>query len=93
MNDKVLATHRPEELRAHQARDDNRAILVFGEASPAAVTELGAIAKQVVGTAHVKVLTAFAASEVVARGAASYSRWAQDLPSTWGLTQCGFRDD
>lgn len=61
MNEKVLSKHN---------RQDIRAIVVSGEASPSANAEMCDIALQVVGTNEVRLMTDIEGSEVVARGAA-----------------------
>ncbi|KAH3999425.1 hypothetical protein HBH98_087720 [Parastagonospora nodorum] len=67
-------------------REDIRAIIIAGEASAAAVKELGDAALEVVGTEEVKLLTDFEPSEVVAHGAAVFSRLTQEHPEHFGTT-------
>ncbi|KAF1848103.1 uncharacterized protein K460DRAFT_308018 [Cucurbitaria berberidis CBS 394.84] len=55
-------------------RDDIRAIVIAGEASTDAVTELGRIAHKAVETETVKVLSDIETSEVVAHGAAVWAK-------------------
>lgn len=52
----------------------------MGEASAKGVKELGRIALDAVGTENVKLMTDFEPSEVVAHGAAIFSRLTQDHP-------------
>lgn len=59
-------------LPAHK-REDIRAIVVTGDASAAAVGELGDAALKSVGNEKVRLLTDFASSQVIAQGAAVFA--------------------
>lgn len=69
-------------------RDNIRAIVLAGEASPSAFDQLGAIARTAVGTDVVKVATGINPPDVLAYGAAAYARKAQKyknkVPTHWG---------
>lgn len=84
--DENLSTENKATYESTFTREDIRAIFVFGDAAPAAVDELRSIARDVVGTDIVKVLDEFKASEVVARGAAAWSRWTDDNPDGWWVS-------
>ena len=60
--------------QAKAAREDIRAIVVYGEASSPSVGELGVLARQVVGTDTVKIVTDLAPTDVVPHGAAIWAR-------------------
>ncbi|KAH7384460.1 hypothetical protein BKA66DRAFT_462239 [Pyrenochaeta sp. MPI-SDFR-AT-0127] len=61
-------------------RENIRAIVITGEASTEAITELGIAALNAVGTGVVKLLTEIKPSEVVAHGAAVWARMTQHHP-------------
>jgi hypothetical protein len=63
----------------HQ-RQEVRAIIVTGEASKAAVNELGNVAVNAVGTGVVKLMTDIDPAEVVAHGGAVLARMIQQRP-------------
>jgi hypothetical protein len=75
--EQVLPEHKLEDLRA---------IIIVGEVLVAAVKELGDAALEAVGTEKVKLLTDFEPSEVVAHGAAVFSRLTQEHPEHFGTT-------
>jgi hypothetical protein len=71
-----------------QQREDIRAIIIAGDATPAAITELGNIALDAVGTSVVKLMTQIDPSEVIAYGAAAWARMMQQHPELFVSTDC-----
>jgi hypothetical protein len=69
-------------LPNHRA-EDVRAVVIMGEASSAAVEELATAALAAVGTNEVKLMTQFHHTEVVAHGAAVFSRIVQEDPGSF----------
>jgi hypothetical protein len=67
-------------LQDQSKREDIRAIVISGEASPTGNAELGAIALEVVGTSVVKIMTEIESSETAAYGAAVWSNEIQQSP-------------
>ncbi|KAH7388822.1 hypothetical protein BKA66DRAFT_558755 [Pyrenochaeta sp. MPI-SDFR-AT-0127] len=74
INDQVMRTHQ---------RDSLRAIIISGEATTPAITSLGVMAKQAVGTETVKIMTDIDPPEVVAHGAAVWARLTQQIPQVF----------
>jgi hypothetical protein len=67
-------------------RQEIRAIVITGEASNAAIAELGDIAVKMLGNEAVPLITDIEASELVAYGAAVWARMTQQQPELFSAT-------
>lgn len=65
-----------DQVLPHHKHDNIRAIVIFGEASMAAVGLLRGIAREAVGHEDVELIMDIESSEVVAHGAATWARMA-----------------
>lgn len=73
-------------------RDNIRAVVLSGEASPARNKELGELARHAVGTTTATIMTELDPSEVVAHGAAVWARNVQRSPRAF-VIETGNRVD
>jgi hypothetical protein len=75
------------EAHVRSKREQVRAIIVIGEASDAAIAELGEIALKMVGTEAVRLIKDIDAKELVAYGAAIWARMTQQTPERFESPQ------
>jgi hypothetical protein len=64
----------------HHKRENIRAIVIMGDATPTASTQLGTAALDAVGNEEAKLMTDIAPSEVAAYGAAVLARMTEERP-------------